>query len=187
MTSVVFTSPVCSSDTNPSLTCTVIGNQIQVTNLNYYTANQPINITISSIYVPTAQVTIGDIAVSGLKASVEMATATISIPGSSFTTDIPRKLTVTPTYQSNNKVDVQISFLLSHQSMISDKIEVTFPSDFTISSSLGDYSILGSNTLTTPSITFNTTFNSFSFNPFSIDSITRASLTVTVRNLVRPR
>ena len=116
-----------------------------------------------------------------------MASASVSIPGSSFSPDIPRKLTITPTFQAGNLIDFFISFRFSHMSMLSDTIEVTLPSDFTISTNTGDYTISGSNTLSTPFITFNSTQNSFSFNPFNLDKISRASLTITIRNIQRPR
>lgn len=48
-----------------------------------------------------------------------------------------------------------------------------------------DYTISGSNTLTTPSISFST--DSFTFAPFSTDHISKASISITIQNIERPR
>ena len=179
--------PVCSSSSNPSMQCRVVGVQFQVTNMQYYSPNQPIIITLNSIYNPSALVGIGSIAVSGVYGSIEMATASISIPAGSFTYDIPRIIAATPTYQAGDTVDLEITFRFAHFSMVSDVIEITFPSDFTMPTALSAYSISGSNTAFTPAITFNSGNGSFTFAPFSINSITRASLNITITGIPRPR
>lgn len=169
------------------MTCSILGSQLTATNLQYYTASQPIRMTIHSMYNPSSVVGVGSIAVTGQRSNIAMATATVTLPSSSFTHDIPRKITSSVAYQSNTLLDITITMLLSHVSMSSDVVRVTLPTDFAMSTSSSDYSITGSNTATTPSISFNTGNNTFSFLPFSIDLITRPSLTIVIRNVNRPR
>jgi len=139
------------------------------------------------MYNPSSLVNIGSITTTGQYGGIDKATATITIPSSSFTYDIPRKVTSTIVYQPGDLVDLTLTFLLPHFSMSSDVVHITLPPDFVISTQNSDYSITGSNTATTPSITFYTGNNTFAFSPFSIDLITRASLTVVVSNMNRPR
>ena len=56
-----------------------------------------------------------------------------------------------------------------------------------MSESQTDYTISGSYTLTTPTITFTTANQTLRFSPFIIDQIANPSLTITIKNLARPR
>ena len=68
----LFNAPVCTSTSNPTLTCSEIGLALQVDNLEYNTPNQPIDVSIHSIYNPTSIVGIGSIATKGLLSGSEV-------------------------------------------------------------------------------------------------------------------
>ena len=165
----------------------MLGGQLTASNLQYHTAGQAISITLLSMYNPSAMVGIGSITVSGQHSGVNKATATITIPSSSFSHDVPRKVAATLTYQAGDLLDITLTLLLSHISMSSDTVHITLPADFTMSTLSSDYSITGSNTASTPAITFSASNNTFYFSPFSINLITRPSLTIVLRNIRRPR
>ena len=71
--------------------------------------------------------------------------------------------------------------------MASDIFQLVFSSDLAMSVSASDYSILGSNTIDTPNITFLPANRSLPFLPFDLDHISTASLTLTLSNIPRPR
>lgn len=71
--------------------------------------------------------------------------------------------------------------------MSTDVYELVFPSGLTMPTASTDYSIIGSNTQTMPTLTFNSTNQSLQFSPFTIDRISQPSINITVKNLARPR
>lgn len=116
---------------------------------------------------------------------MQVTTATIDIPSSSFAPDILRQVTSDASYQAGDTLQVTISFSIPHISMPNDRVELVFPADFTMSTVASDYSISGPYT-TSPVLTFYGN-NSLTFQPFSILSISKASLTIQISNLRRPR
>jgi hypothetical protein len=57
----VIGSPTCSSVSNPTLTCTYLSPSFTISNLYYYSAGTPIDVTISSINNPSACINAGSI------------------------------------------------------------------------------------------------------------------------------
>jgi hypothetical protein len=187
ISSAVFGSPVCSSSSNPTTSCSVVGVEFLASNLNYYTPSQPIVLTLHSIYNPSALTTIGSIGVSGRLGGTTKTTASISIPGSSFTYDIPRTMTTSVSYQAGDLFDVNIYWRFPYISNSGDKVVLAFPSELAMPVGSGNYDITGSNTLSMPLVTFASGNNSLSFLPFNGLGIFRASLNITIRNIPRPR
>lgn len=185
-TNVRIGAPTCSSPTHPSLTCGLVGAVFQVANIGYITAGDPITIDIHSIYNPTSIVGIGSVSASGIYLGTQLTTASVSLPASSFSEDILRQITLSTTQQTTT-LSITISFSLPHISMSSDTFTITFPSELTMPTLASAYSITGPYTSGTPSLTFTSGNNSLSFQPFSTTFISKASLTITVSGISRPR
>ena len=47
VTTAVYNTPTCTSVSNPTLSCAMLGPYLQATNLQYYTAGTPIDITVN--------------------------------------------------------------------------------------------------------------------------------------------
>ena len=159
----------------------------QATNLNYYTANTSIVITLDSIYNPSAIANIGSIEIKGIYSGTEKTKATVNIPANSFTYDVLRKVSTTLTYQNASLMTLKITMTVPHTGMASDVFHLTFPSDLSMSTLASDYSITGPNTASTPTLTFHSSNSTLTFSPFSLNYISRPSLTVTISNIPRPR
>jgi hypothetical protein len=71
--------------------------------------------------------------------------------------------------------------------MSNDLFELSFPPEILMTESITDYIILVSYDLSNPLITFSTAAQSLFFYPFLTDLVTRSSLSITIKNLVRPR
>jgi hypothetical protein len=157
-----------------------------INNLYYYTASQPIDLTINSIYNPSSLQPAGSIILSLLSSGTVLETSTFAIPAASFTNDILRNLATTLTYQASDKIQVQLSFQFSEFNSNSDKIYITFPSELTIPTLTSSYSIKMATVVVSPAITIDSAANTVSFN-VSSGSIYQIAVSVTITGIVRPR
>lgn len=86
------------------MACSSSGTSLQATNLNYITASTALDISIHSIYNPTSLVDIGSITVSGQRSGVQLTSATINLPATSFAPDVLRQVAFTVNYQTGDQI-----------------------------------------------------------------------------------
>lgn len=98
-----------------------------VTNLSYYNVGAALDLTVNLIANPTSMTSIGNISVIGQMSGSDLTTANVIISSTNFTTDYFRNLDFTVNYQSSDQINITISFSLSHTSMSTDLLELTFP------------------------------------------------------------
>lgn len=60
----IISAPTCTSNSSPTLTCTLTNFDLLVSNLTYYQTGLPLDITINSIYNPSSLTPIGSVDVS---------------------------------------------------------------------------------------------------------------------------
>jgi hypothetical protein len=83
--------PTCSSASNPTATCAYLSSVFTVTNLYYFAAGVPIDVTIKSINNPSACVSAGPISISLFASGAQLQlTSGYSLPGSYFSNDVLR-------------------------------------------------------------------------------------------------
>jgi hypothetical protein len=187
MFQTLFLLPTCTSIAYPTIACNLVNPYYTVTNLQYYTAGQPIDITINSIYNPTSVASIGTIFVLGQLGGIQVTEADVAIPSSSFSNDILRDVTLATSYLAGDQLTLLITFTFAHAITNSDIFMITFPSDFSMSISASNYNIVGSYTATQPALNFFPLNQSIIFSPFMIAYATQATLNITIMNIARPR
>lgn len=65
---------------------------LSISNFNYYLIGSPLTITLNSIFNPSSLATIGKITVSCSYMGTEVTTASITLPSSTFKTDVLRRI-----------------------------------------------------------------------------------------------
>lgn len=94
------------STSNPTITATNLVSYYAITNLNYYTPLVPIDITVNSITTPSSLMAAGTIVLSLVANNNILETSSLSIPATSFTTDVLRNVAAALTYLAGDKVQV---------------------------------------------------------------------------------
>lgn len=95
---------ICTSSSNPTITCNSSATSLEATNLNYFTASVPLDVSIHSIYNPSAIVDIGSVTVSGKRSGVPITSASINLPATLFAPDVLRQVTATVSYQTGDQI-----------------------------------------------------------------------------------
>jgi len=184
-----FTSSLtCFSVSNPYTSCAYLSgtNIYEASNLYYSTSGNNIDITIESINNPSSLTSLSIISVNAKYNGSVTDYCSITIPGTSFTNDILRKLTFTIAYLINDQLSVHISFSIAQTSISSDVIYLTFPSDFIMPTTSASYKITIGLSTVTPIYTFHPANNTVSFMPYTIIE-SQTAVQITVTGLARPR
>jgi hypothetical protein len=183
----VIGSPTCSSVSNPTLTCTYLSPSFTISNLYYYSAGTPIDVTISSINNPSACINAGSISLylSANGAVVEQALS-FTIAAAFFSNDILRNPSAVLTYQPSDKLQVQLNFQFAELNVNTDKIYITFPSELSIPLTSASYTIKMATATVSPTLTFNASGNTVSFNVSSTSNY-QIAVVVIVTGIARPR
>lgn len=173
----------CRSGSNPTATCAVSGSVFTLTNLYYYSAGVPIDVTVSSINNPSSAISAGAITLELLlNLVVVQRSSSFSLPASSFTSDILRKTSSSLVYQAGNTLQVLLNFQFANINTNTDRIYVTFPAELTMPNNAASYTIMA------PSLVSSLTFIGSDTVMFNVTGNQgKTAVNMTINNLVRPR
>ena len=179
-------SPTCISTTNPTALCSYSALVFILTNLFYFRAGVPIDVTVFSINNPSSMANAGGISVVlQANGSTVQQTTGYSIPGSSFLNDILRNPSALLTYLSIDQIQIQINFQFAQWVDNTDVIFLTIPSELTLLQTDSSYTILVTGGVVTPSITYFGGNNTMRFNVGVTDK--QVPVNVTITGMARPR
>ena len=178
---------ICSSASNPTATCVVSGSMFTLTNLYYYSAGVPIDVTVESINNPSSEIPAGPITLELYANSILVQrSSSFSIPASSFTNDILRRTSSSIVYQAGDTLQILLNFQYANINYNTDKIYLTFPAELTMPTSASSYTIIMAAFLvSSPAFTFFSANNTVSFNLTGNQGQTAVNITIT--GLARPR